>query len=65
VLSRPFIPDASVAMLGALGLEDADWPGAGWEAELAPGHAFAVPEVLFAKITDEAREAMAMRFAGA
>ncbi|MEM6358415.1 MAG: hypothetical protein AAF844_22380, partial [Pseudomonadota bacterium] len=38
--------------------------GAAQEA-LAPGDAFAVPDNLFAKITDEAREEMAARFAGA
>jgi methionyl-tRNA synthetase len=43
-----------------------DWPQ---EAEaaltrLAPGHAFTVPEVLFAKIADEQREEWAVRFAG-
>ncbi|MEO1724171.1 MAG: methionine--tRNA ligase [Pseudomonadota bacterium] len=69
ILSRPFIPDASDTMLRALGREgDAEaWPGdlgAAQEA-LAPDDAFTVPDNLFAKITDEAREEMAARFAGA
>ncbi len=69
ILSRPFVPDASDAMLGALGLpkETADdWPtsAAAALAALAPGHEFTVPEVLFAKITDDARDEMAARFAG-
>ncbi len=69
ILSRPFIPDASDRMLAAFGLDAAsaaDWPAEIGEAmeALAPGHAFEVPEVLFAKITDDAREAMEARFAG-
>ncbi|MBR28415.1 MAG: methionine--tRNA ligase [Rhodobacteraceae bacterium] len=69
ILSRPFVPDAADTMIAALKLpaETAqDWPGdvaAALEA-LPGGHAFEVPDVLFAKITDEAREAMAARFAG-
>ncbi|MEM6742160.1 MAG: methionine--tRNA ligase [Pseudomonadota bacterium] len=70
VISRPFVPDASDAMLAALKLPEAtaqDWPGDAEAAlsALPPGHAFEVPEVLFAKIDDGAREAMAARFAGA
>jgi len=67
VLSRPFLPDASDAMLAAVGLEAADWPddvGAALSA-LAPGAGFAVPEVLFAKIDDPRAAALAERFAGA
>jgi len=68
VLSRPFVPDASDTMLAALGLGDAEaaWPedvAAALDA-LPPGHGFTVPENLFAKITDEAREEMEARFAG-
>jgi methionyl-tRNA synthetase len=66
VLSRPFVPDASAAILGALGVEAADWPGE-VEAELAAlpaGRAFRTPEVLFAKIEDQAREAWEAQFAG-
>jgi methionyl-tRNA synthetase len=67
VLSRPFLPDASDAILKALRLEGADWPGDAREAltALPPGHGFDTPEVLFAKIDDASREAMAARFAGA
>jgi methionyl-tRNA synthetase len=66
VLSRPFVPDASDTMLAALGLGDADWPE-DVEAALATlpaGHGFTVPENLFAKISDDAREEMEARFAG-
>ena len=66
VLSRPFIPDASAAMLTAMQTSDDAWPtdiNAALSA-LPAGHAFTVPEVMFAKITDEAREEMATRFAG-
>ena len=66
VLSRPFLPDASDAMLRALKLEAADWPADAAEAlsALPAGHAFAVPEVLFAKLDDARREALEARFAG-
>jgi methionyl-tRNA synthetase len=66
VLSRPFIPFASDAMLAALHLESADWPDdvpAALEA-LVPGHRFAVPDLLFAKIDDARRDAYEARFAG-
>jgi methionyl-tRNA synthetase len=67
VLSAPFIPDASAAMLAALHSDNAAWPegdlGA-WLGALPAGHAFTVPEVLFGKITDEQREDWQTRFAG-
>jgi methionyl-tRNA synthetase len=65
-ISRPFLPDASDAMLAALDLEAAAWPndlGPALRA-LAPGHRFGVPEVLFAKIDDARAAALARRFAG-
>lgn len=66
VLSAPFIPDASAKMLAAMKTEKADWPGdvAEFLAALPAGHPFEVPEVLFAKISDEDREAWQERFAG-
>ncbi|MCK0169307.1 methionine--tRNA ligase [Jannaschia sp. S6380] len=66
VLSAPFIPDAAQAMLRAMGDEGAGWPDDVDDAlaALGPGHAFAVPEVLFAKITDAQREEWEARFAG-
>ncbi|TDL79687.1 methionine--tRNA ligase [Palleronia sediminis] len=65
VLSGPFIPDASRAMLEAMNA-DAAWPDdvPGFLDALAPGHAFAVPDNLFDKITDDQREDWATRFAG-
>ena len=65
VLSAPFIPDASRAMLDAMNADDT-WPAdvAAALAVLPAGHAFTTPEVLFAKITDESREDWAGRFAG-
>ena len=68
ILSRPFLPDASDAMLRALNIEDQalDWPedvAAAMQA-LRPGHGFTVPDNLFAKIEDAARDSMAERFAG-
>lgn len=66
VLSQPFIPFASAAMLQAMDAQDAGWPDDVAQAlqALAPGHAFTVPEVMFAKISDEDREAWAARFQG-
>ena len=66
VLSAPFIPEASARMLGAMHTKDDSWPGdVGAALEtFAPGHGFAVPEVLFSKITDEAREDWQARFSG-
>ncbi len=68
ILSRPFLPDASDTMLRALGIEGQalDWPsdvGAALRT-LPPGHTFTVPDNLFAKIEDAARDRMAERFAG-
>jgi len=66
ILSAPFIPFASQAMLDALGAGDRGWPE-NIEAAvtaLPPGHPFAVPEVLFAKITDEQRADWEERFKG-
>lgn len=66
VLSQPFIPDASAQILKDMGAEDAQWPEklkSALEA-LKPGHGFNVPEVLFAKISDEAREEMQAKFKG-
>jgi len=67
VLSRPFIPDAADAMLGALRCEDASWPDDVPAAlsVLEAGHDIKVPDVLFAKITDAAREEWQARFSGA
>ena len=66
VVSQPFIPDAAQAMMAAMGSDDWAWPadvGAAL-ATLPAGHAFTTPEVLFAKIADEAREDWQTRFAG-
>ena len=66
LLAQPFVPDAGDKILNALGVEARDWPGdiAAEMQSLTPGMAFSVPENLFAKITDDAREEMAARFAG-
>ena len=66
ILSAPFIPFASQAMLDALAAGDRDWPEdiAAALTALPPGHAFAVPEVLFAKITDDQRADWEERFKG-
>lgn len=66
-LSAPFIPDAAASMRAAMHMQgDAAWPSDVGQAlsELKPGHVFSVPEVLFAKITDEDREGWETRFAG-
>ncbi|MDX1780635.1 MAG: methionine--tRNA ligase [Thalassovita sp.] len=66
VLSAPFIPDTSAKMLAAMGTEDDGWPDdvSAALAALPAGHAFTVPDVLFAKISDEQREEWQQRFAG-
>ncbi len=66
VLSAPFVPDAAADMLAAMQTDDDSWPDdvpAALEV-LKPGHAFAVPEVAFAKISDEQREDWQARFSG-
>ncbi len=66
VLSAPFIPDTSAKMLSAMNTLDTSWPedvDAALRA-LPACHEFAVPDVLFAKITDEQREDWQNRFAG-
>ncbi len=65
-LAAPFIPDAAVKMLAGMKVEDAGWPDdvPAAVSQLPAGHAFEVPEVLFAKISDEQREEWAERFAG-
>jgi len=77
VLSKPFIPYASVTILKALNAEDAEWPRRNNPDEksranaviealsaLPAGHAFTVPDNLFRKITDDEREDWQERFAG-
>ncbi|MEO0772037.1 MAG: methionine--tRNA ligase [Pseudomonadota bacterium] len=66
VLSAPFIPDAAARMLSAMNTLDMNWPDDLSEAlnALPEGHDFTVPDVLFAKITDEQREEWVTKFAG-
>ncbi|WP_299884668.1 methionine--tRNA ligase [uncultured Ruegeria sp.] len=66
VLSAPFIPNASARMLSAMNTLATDWPDDVEAAlnALPAGHAFTVPDVLFAKITDDQREDWQARFAG-
>lgn len=66
VLSSPFIPDATEAMLKAMNVEDTSWPQDLEAAmkSLPAGHTFSVPDVLFAKITDDRRVELEEQFAG-
>ena len=66
VLSAPFIPSTSARMMEAMQTSDDSWPRDVTEAlsHLTAGHEFSVPDVLFAKITDEQREEWQDRFAG-
>ena len=65
-LSAPFIPDASATLLETMNATDAAWPTdvAASLGQLPVGHAFTVPAVSFAKISDEQREDWQERFAG-
>lgn len=64
-LSEPFIPDAAETMLKAMNAEKV-WPTDVKIAlnTLTSGHAFTVPDVMFAKISDEARDEMEANFSG-
>ncbi|MEL7300299.1 MAG: methionine--tRNA ligase [Pseudomonadota bacterium] len=66
VLSAPFIPNAAASMLSGMNTLDMSWPDDVAEAlqALPAGHAFTVPDVLFAKITDDQRTEWAERFSG-
>ena len=63
---RPFIPSTAARMMEAMQTTDDTWPSDVAEAlsHLTAGHEFSVPDVLFAKITDEQREEWQDRFAG-
>jgi methionyl-tRNA synthetase len=65
-LSEPFIPDAAKIMASSMNAEMA-WPTDVTTSlnTLPAGHVFTVAEVLFAKITDDARDEMQEKFAGA
>ena len=66
VLSAPFIPSTAARMMEAMQTSDDTWPSdvAAALSHLYAGHEFSVPDVLFAKITDEQREEWQDRFAG-
>ena len=66
VLSEPFVPDASEKLLDAMNAQGAPWPGhiADYLEALSAGHPFSVPDVLFAKISDDDRDSLEARFGG-
>ena len=66
VLSAPFMPTTSAKLFVAMNTLDTSWPDDVEAAlgSLAPGHEFAVPDNLFAKITDDERDDWAARFSG-
>ncbi|WP_223427964.1 methionine--tRNA ligase [Tateyamaria pelophila] len=66
VLSAPFIPDAATRMQDAMQPGDTDWPTSARAAltQLPEGHAFTVPDNLFAKVTDDQREEWTAQFSG-
>ena len=66
VLSAPFIPETTTRLLNAMNTLDTTWPE---DVEVALsalpiGHKFTVPDVLFAKISDEQREDWQGKFSG-
>ena len=65
-LSAPFIPDTAETLTKAMQLDATVWPDdvAAALSALPAGHAFAVPDNLFAKVTDEQRDDWKVRFAG-
>ena len=66
VLSAPFIPTTAAKPFVAMNTLDTSWPDdvAAALGSLEAGHEFAVPDNLFAKITDEEREDWAAKFSG-
>jgi len=66
VLSAPFIPTTAATLFKDMNTLDTEWPTEMSTAlsALPEGHEFAVPENLFAKITDDQREEWSERFAG-
>ncbi len=68
VLAAPVIPFSAARILETLNLpaDAPDWPGPAGEelTRLAPGHAFTVPDVLFAKIEDAQIADWVARFGG-
>ena len=66
VLSAPFMPTVAGKLFSSMNTLDTTWPDDVDAAltALPPGHGFSVPENLFAKITDDEREAYAARFVG-
>ncbi|MGZ2257549.1 methionine--tRNA ligase [Roseobacter sp. A03A-229] len=65
-LSAPFLPDASQTILKSLNIDATEWPDrpSDFLRQLQPGHTFDVPDVLFAKISDEDSTAWQARFSG-
>ena len=65
-LSAPFVPDAADKIADSFHKDVTAWPANAQEAltQLEAGDAFDVPEVLFAKISDEDAEAWAEKFSG-
>ncbi|MEM9814133.1 MAG: methionine--tRNA ligase, partial [Pseudomonadota bacterium] len=67
VISAPFLPFTAARLGDDLRLDDMSWPGGAAPAltTLTAGHAFSVPDNLFAKISDDDRMEWEARFAGA
>jgi methionyl-tRNA synthetase len=70
ILAQPILPAAAKTILDAVGVAECqrDWPtgsGADLLDALPRGHAFTVPDVLFAKIEDDQVTEWTERFAGA
>jgi len=66
IVSQPFIPQATAKIMASLGCTDWTWPSELTSAldRLETGHSFEVPDVLFAKMTDDQRQEWAAQFSG-
>ena len=66
VLSAPFLPDGSQSILSGMKVSAPAWPESidAFLRTMPEGHAFTVPEVLYAKISDDQADTWRAAYAG-